>query len=191
MEYDLDKTTPPNIAGSFFSSQVFYAHTFNKPLEQPILESRRYYASLKSSRENTILIFQFIRLLSQALLLTEQYEEASFYIEEAIKKRTIYNFADIDLGTSEAIDFFNLYMKVHLGETATVKQLLPSISANNFHFLHKRFMTILYLSIKQSLQKNMHDLEQMQCLINETGFSKLQKYLPNNFYAKTIETQSM
>jgi hypothetical protein len=130
-------------------------------------------------------------LLSQALLLTEQYEEASFYIEEAIKKRTIYNFADIDLGTSEAIDFFNLYMKVHLGETATVKQLLPSISANNFHFLHKRFMTILYLSIKQSLQKNMHDLEQMQCLINETGFSKLQKYLPNNFYAKTIETQSM
>jgi hypothetical protein len=181
MQYEFDKTMPPNIVGCFLASQVYYAHTFNKPVECFLTESRKYFASLKLSRENILLIFQFIRQMSQALLLTGQFEEASCYIEEAIKKRANYNFGDIDQGTLEAIDLFNVYLKTYSSETIIAKQLLATISVNNFYFLHKRYMTILYLSIKLSLQKSMYDLEQMQNLIKETGFNKLQKYCGNHF----------
>jgi hypothetical protein len=164
---------PQTIAGCYFASQVFYVHSFNKPQDYILMDMRRYYSSLKSSKENLLVIFQFIRFVSQALLLTGQYEEASYYIDEAIKKGKNYNFIDNDFGVREAIDLFYIYAKAHLGEITTAKELLTTISINNFYFLHKRFLTIMYLSLKQKFQKNKHDREQLQSLIAETGFSKL------------------
>ncbi len=169
--YAVDKTTPPNIAGGFFAAQLFYANAFNRQQEPILMEARQYYSLLKSSKENLALVYQFLKQLSEALILTAQYEEAMYYIEEAIRKRKNQN-PDNDLGMFEAIHLFNAFIKTHLQEPEA-KELVTSIDPNNYYFLHKQYMTILYLSLKQSFQKNGHNHEQMQNLIEETGFIKL------------------
>lgn len=167
----VDKTTPPHIAGSFFAAQLFYAHAFNKQQDTILMEARQYYSLMKPSKENSTLSYQFLKQLSEALVLTAQYDEASYYIEEALRKRKGQN-PDNDLGMFEAIQLFNAFVKTHVQEP-DAKELVLSINPNNYYFLHKRYMTILYLSLKQSFQKSSHNHEQMQNLIEETGFTRL------------------
>ncbi len=171
IDYAVDKSTPSNIAGSFFAAQLFYANTFNRPQDPILMEARQYYSLIKSSKENLALVYQFLKQFSEALVLTSQYEEATYYIEEAIKKRKNQN-TDNDLGMFEAIHLFKAFVKTHLQEP-DAKELVTSIDPNNYYFLHKQYMTILYLSLKQSFQKSSHNYDQMQNLIEETGFFRL------------------
>ncbi len=169
----VDRTTPANIAGSFFGAKIFYAHAFNRPQGPTLAEARQYYSLIKSPRENFSSAYLFAKHLSEALVLTRQYEEAAYYIEEALKTRKNNHFLESELVMFEAIKLFNVFVKIHLEGSCKAKELLLSIDPNNFYFLHKRYMTILYLSLRQTIQKNTHTQEQLENLIKETGFTRL------------------
>lgn len=173
MRHEPDETVPPGIAACFFASQLLYAHAFNKPQEHLLAEAKQYYSRLESSEENSPFIIQFILLFTQALVLSAHYEEAAYYIEEGMEQRKNYKLAECDLGAFDAIDLFNGMVKSRTGETSLAKEILASINPNNFHFLHKRYLTILYLTLKQDFQKNTHIDEQIRDLISKTGFSRL------------------
>ena len=173
LQHTIDYTIPPHIAGCFFATQVLYADAFNKPQDAVLSGARLLFSAYQPSRENLPLIFQGIKHLAQALLLTGHYEEAAFYLEDAYSKRKNYIPAECDLEVWEAIDLFQAFVKMQMGEPAATKKILNSINPDNFYFLHKQYLTTLYLSLKQKLHKTAPMQEQIQDLIHKTGFHKL------------------
>lgn len=173
MQYDVDRTTPAIIAGCFFASQVYHSNLCGGKQEPILSKARQLYSLIKPIKDNHSLLFQFEMLVAQSLILTAQYEDALFYVGEAIKRRKNNAHADVDPWIFETLDLFHAIARAHLGATTTARDILACIEPNNFHFLHKQYLTILYLSLKQSFQKNNYRQEQIEDLINRTGFTNL------------------
>jgi hypothetical protein len=111
--------------------------------------------------------------LSHTLLLTEQYEEALFYIEEFLKNRKKFVLLSMEKMLSESMILFKAIALLHLGQRSTAREWLDSVNTCNFFVLSKQYMTILYLSVKHHLKKSSYEQEQLKHLVRITGFVKL------------------
>lgn len=173
MQQDLDKKPQPSWTGLFYAPQLYYAHASGADTERILIKARQSCPTTPSLKDGVIsmIVCQFV--LSQALVLTAQYEEALFYIDELLKGRKKQATYSIDASLLEAIRLFKAISLAQLGEKADAKELLESIDPTNFHFLSKRFMTILYLSLKLLLKKNASDQKQLEHLVQATGFTRL------------------
>lgn len=175
MQQELDKKAQPSYVGFYYAPQLYYANAFGVDTESILIRARQYYTTITPVKENYVSIFVFQLVLSQALVLIGQYEEALFYIGEVLKNKKRYIAAAVDVSFLEAIYLFKAMSLTHLGEKAVARELLDVINPTNFHFLSKQYMTILYLSVRQLLKKSVSDQQQLQHLVETTGFVRLLK----------------
>jgi hypothetical protein len=173
IQYDPGKKTPPATNAYYYAAQLLNAHVSGTDMDSTLIKARQYYSGVTLSKENFVSVFRFYFTLSHALLLTGQYEEALFYIDEFQKNRTKYVLPLMENTLPESIHLFKAIALVLLGDKATGKEWLDSLNTCNFFFLSKQYFTILYLSVKQLLKKSSYEQKQLQYLVRTTGFVKL------------------
>lgn len=170
---NIKPTAHPFIAGRYFASMLYYGDVFKDNIEAVLSQAREFYGELKAVKhpDQSFPCFEYI--LSEALILINQHEEALYYISESVKKRNNHFPPHIDLKLFESI---YLFQAIALGKTGQVdksREILEIINTKNFYFLSKQFNTILYLLLKRSyLHKDCLD-RQLQDLVGQTGFKRL------------------
>lgn len=170
IQYDLNKKSSPDTAARYYAAQLIQAGTDPEPI---LIRARQFYASVSLTIDNFVSVFRFYCTLSHTLLLTRQYEEALFYIDEFLKNKKKYVLPPTESSLVESIHLFKAIALVRSGEKAAGKEWLDSLNTCNFFFLSKQYLNILYLSIKQLLKKNSCEQKQLQYLVRTTGFVKL------------------
>jgi tetratricopeptide (TPR) repeat protein len=152
--------------------------------ESVVIEARQFYMGIIASKYNYACYYCFEIILSEALILVGYYEEALFYIQEIIDriKDAVPSF--IELSLLETIMLFKTIIYTHTGRRAKAKEIFENINPNKFYFLSKQYLTIFYLSISKILNHKIADKEQVNYLITETGFKRL------NSFSKSIDTIS-
>jgi tetratricopeptide (TPR) repeat protein len=173
LQHEPPKKTPPTTIAYYYAAQLLYSHVMDTDMENTLIKARQYYSGISLSKENFIVVFRFHVILSQALLLTGQYEEALFYIDEFLKHRSKYVLPLMESTLPESIHLFKAMTLILLGDKATGKEWLDSLNTCNFFFLSKQYFTILYLSVKQLLKKSSYEQKQLEYLVRTTGFVKL------------------
>jgi tetratricopeptide (TPR) repeat protein len=172
-QLDINKKIQPATAACFYAAQLLYANAVGNDAEAIMIKTRQYYATITLSKENCPSALKYYFTISQALLLTGQYEEAQFYIDEFLKNKKKFSFVAEDSTLIESIHLFKAITLVYAGERTAAKKALDNINTCNFFFLSKQYMTILYLSTKQQLKKSSYEQKQLQYLVKSTGFVKL------------------
>jgi len=170
IQFDINKKTSPVTAARYYAAQLIQAGTNPEPI---LIKARQFYAAVSLTIDNFMSVFRSYCTLSQTLLLTRQYEEALFYIDEFLKNRKKYVLPPNESSLTETIHLFKAIALVRSGEKAAGKEWLDSINICDFFFLSKQYLTILYLSIKQLLKKSSCEQKQLQYLVRITGFVKL------------------
>ena len=185
LAYKIDDTIHPFVCGRYFATQLYYAEAFAGDVEPVLNKAREFYAEIKLSKHHqSFPCFEYI--LSEALVLIRQYDEALFYINEAIKKRNSHVPPHIDLRLFESIYHFQAIALAKIGKVEKSKDILDTISMRNFSFLSRKFNSILYLSQKHSFYKRDFLQKQLQYLVCQTGFEKL---VANNFETPKVTIQ--
>jgi tetratricopeptide (TPR) repeat protein len=172
-QYKINETIHPSISGRYFASQLFQAEVYDYDLEPILLAAREFYLDTKYSKTVSQGFPYYEFILSESLILTQQYEEALFYIIEATKKRNNYAPPYVDLKLFESIYLFHAIALKNIGKAEKAKEMLEMINVKNFYFLAKKFNLILYLLQKQSFHKRDLLRGQLEYLIRQTGFKKL------------------
>jgi hypothetical protein len=172
-QYKINETIHPSISGRYFASQLFQADVYDYDLEPILLAAREFYLDTKYSKAVSQGFPYYEFILSESLILTQQYEEALFYIVEATKKRNNYTPPYVDLKLFESIYLFHAIALKNIGKAEKAKEMLEMINVKNFYFLAKKFNLILYLLQKQSFHKRDLLRGQLEYLIRQTGFKKL------------------
>jgi len=172
MYYDIDKSISNSVNARYFAAQLFYAAAFGLDQQAIMVKAKRFYLSAMHEPESSTSNC-FETIFSEALILTANYENALFYIEELLieVKRNIPCYIEVSLYESicvlKAIAFANTARKTKAFE------ILKNINPNKFSFLSRKFMNILYLSVRQMLKNKTEEQEQIQHLIHDTGFTRL------------------
>jgi hypothetical protein len=171
--YNVNETIHPSICGRYFASQLYRAEVYGYDLDPILSTVREFYTDTKYSKavNHGFPYFEFI--LAETLVLTQQYEEALFYIIEAIKKRNNYAPPYVDLKLFESIYLFHAIALKNIGKAEKAKEMLEMINVENFYFLAKKFNLVLYLLQRQSFHKRDLLRGQLHHLIKQTGFKKL------------------
>jgi tetratricopeptide (TPR) repeat protein len=171
--YESNSTLEPALQARVFAAQLFKATIDNTQTESLLIEARNYYDS-NSSQPNSYISFPtFEYVLAEALILINMYEEAMFYIDEAIrginKSRSATKYSQLlpSIYLFKAIALFNL------GNIKDCKNFLAAVEPAKFHFLSKQFNLILYFSLIQSLEKDTSIGHQIKMFVEKTGFNNL------------------
>ena len=176
-----DRSTHPFLCARFFATQLFYHQKDPGKLYSIALEARRFYADLPPSRDAYQTFPCFELVFSEALVLTGQAAEALFYIQESRRKRTDYVPPTVDTRLFAALDLYEAVAFARLGEMERAKKALKKIRSNEFYFLSRRFLTILYSTVETVVGRCTESLEDIyrEKLLGETGFSVLRfSFLP-------------
>lgn len=171
--YNIDQTMHPSICARYFAARLYQAEVYNFDIDPIMAAAREFYTDVKYSKPDNQGFPYFEYILSETLILIEQYEEALFYIIEAGKKRTNDMPAYVDIKLFESINLFHAIALKSLGKGKKAKEILEKISIKNFYFLTKKFNLILYLLQKQSSLKRDFSRGQLDYLTKQTGFKRL------------------
>ncbi|RYE56588.1 MAG: hypothetical protein EOP48_07660 [Sphingobacteriales bacterium] len=178
MKYKIDESIHPSICGRYFASQLYKAEYFDYDVEPIILAAREFYLDTKYSRAVSQGFPHYEFILAESLILIGQHEEALFYIIEATKKRNNSTPPYVHLKLFESIYLFHAIALKNTGKVEKAKEMLEMINVKNFYFLARKFNLILYLLQKQSFHKRDLLREQLDHLVQQTGFRKLVEAYP-------------
>jgi hypothetical protein len=173
LRHDLNKNGSPATVARYFATQLIQATTAGTDPELILIRARQFYATVAIALDNYVSVFRFYGTMAHILVLTKQYEEALFYIDEFLKYKKKYVLPPAENSLADSIHLFKSIALVRSGEKATGREWLESLDPCNFYFLSKQYLTILYLSIKQGLKKSRSEEKQIQCLVKSTGFARL------------------
>jgi hypothetical protein len=173
MHCELNKKSSASTVAHYYAAQLMHAHTFQTDPEPVLIKTRQYYSTISQAKDFSLALFRFYMTMSHTLLLTEQYDEALFYIEEFLKNRKKFELRSMERNFSESILLFKAVAMLHLGNKPAAREWLESVNSSNFFVLSKQYNTILYLSLKQHLKKSSYEQEQLKHLVKITGFVRL------------------
>jgi len=173
MGYKVNLSISSSVCARYFATQLYYADKFYLDQENIKLGARKFYYSMMQLKENASSLNCFEIILCEALILVGQCDEALFYIEEILKevKRNVPSYIDVAL--YETICLFKAIVFARRGKKMKAGEILQDINPGKFSFLCKKYLNILYLSIRQVLKSKSEDQEEIQHLIQETGFIAL------------------
>lgn len=169
-----DDSVPPFIYGRYWAAALYYAHANKMPAEPILQQAYGYYNSVE--REKAGASFpRFELYLAEALVLTGYPHEALLFIEQAKKHET-------EEGHYTHWKFFqNVLLLETIAACMTddfvrAEEIFEQINPAQFYFLRKSFSNILYLHIiKQLKRQSAKHTEQLDALVNETGFTRLRQ----------------
>lgn len=171
--YYITKEIHPGVSAHLFAAQLLYANIYGLPIHKIVTNAKQTHALIIAcaTKEQSGLS-QFENLLFPVLLLTGHANEALYYINYLIN-----NYPDNYFeapGTYQSTQILKALAFVKTGKLKEAETLYQQIHPSQFNFLTKKTDMIMYLFLKQYLKKEKGESqEQLQQLIKETGFTRL------------------
>lgn len=178
LKYKVDDAVHPFVCARFFATQLYRANIANGQKDAILIRARMFYDQIKSDRNKRSLLPCFALNLTEALLLTGENSEALHYAEEAIKFYDGRTNASVDEKAFEAFPLYRALALARLGETAKAKKVFQTIRPERFYFLSRQYHSILYILLKELIQKSKTERNRLASLVKETGFVKLLSFFP-------------
>jgi hypothetical protein len=179
--YNIDEANDMFVCGRYFATRLFHADVVANDFE-PILDKAIEFFDSSNMKKNAAKSFPgFEFIMAETLILLHQYNDALFYINEAIKKRNNQLPANINSKLFESLYLFKATALFHTGKIEKAKEIFDTIGTCNFNFLSKQYNTILYLLLKKQIEKRGFHDKQISYLVQQTGFSQLS---PNTVWLK-------
>ncbi|MBL7738953.1 MAG: hypothetical protein JNK14_07010 [Chitinophagaceae bacterium] len=160
---------PDHILGRFIAAKLYHAYITGSPIDNTLIEAKRYHAGILARREDSPFAFpDYELIICEALLLTGHYDEGAEYIwhgktylaASGQEKNTLYNLWE---------DFAN----VKRGNKNKSKDR-NAVAGATEHAFSKKYITIIsLLSHQASRNSPARPIQQLTELIQETGYKKL------------------
>lgn len=169
-----DDDIPPFVYGRHWAAAIYAADAEGLPVEPVIQKAYDYYLTVDKAKAAA----SFPRLelyLAEATLLTGHAKEALLFVDEAKKHRD-------EEDNFTHWKFFQNFLLLEavaacrLGDYAKAEKTFEQINPAQFYFLRRSFSNILHLHLIQQLKRqNARHTGQLEALIAETGFTRLQR----------------
>lgn len=172
--YELTSDLHPFVSGRYFGTLLLAAKSEEKDTADIVANAKAFYTSLKPANVHVQRFPSFEATFCTSLLLAEEYGAMHFYADRVLKNRTKTSDAGVHQLFAQT---FHLYKAIALwftGQAEEAGQLYDRIDPNGFYFLSKRFLFIFYTKLGQQLRKLKNGDVQLDHLIAETGFVRLQ-----------------
>jgi hypothetical protein len=180
------KTTATNalphfICSRYYAAKLFCANILSQGAEEILIRIYKFYTSAETnSWKESIMHFEYV--IAEALILTGHYHDALHYLDQFRKNRANASYNNYTLNANN----FKLMESIacfRINERDEAKVIFDEIKPAEFHFLNKKFASILYMSLYGELKRKSVKLSQnMLALIEETGFSRLQHLFVTNMH---------
>ena len=113
--YKIDKTISNSVSARYFTTELLYANANGLDKEDILATAREFYLSKNYCNENLYSLNCFEVIISEALILITQYDEAMFYISEILKKVKRSMSSHIDVALYENICLFKAVVFANTG----------------------------------------------------------------------------
>lgn len=173
IRYNIDETTDMFVCARYFASEMFYNDMNGKSLAPIIDKARDFHTSINMFRNDANSFPAFDYIMAETLVLLQQYDEALYYIQRALKKRNSHMPTYLNSKMYESINLFQATALWHSGRTEKARDIFDTLNITNFHFLSKQYNTILYILLKRKLDKGKNYDKQLCYLVQQTGFRQL------------------
>lgn len=172
LAYKLEPGVHPFVCGRYFGTRVLQAKQENKSPNYIFEEARGFYHQLLPAQDIFASFPSFEFTFGCALILAEEWQEALYYVEEGIRKFKKETLPPDYTDLIQTFFLFHARALAYLGQREIAIAVFEKIDTNSFHFLGKKFNTILYLLTEQKLKK-VNRQKQLNHLIEETNFQRL------------------
>ena len=180
MEQRLNKSIHPFVCGRYFATQLYYANINDLDIERILIEAHYFHATLRDGSNNYRLFPAFEYVISSALLVTEHYDEALYYINYALKNYPEKH-SYVEEGFYIDIDLIKALVLVKNDKKMEAEKIYNQIKPSKFYFLTRKINMIMYLFLSKYLKKGNGKLDQqLKDLITITGFIRLLKINSNH-----------
>jgi hypothetical protein len=171
-KYNGYKFRTANLHGMFYAASLLHAQTSGERRQQVMQEVQKFHGT-HSIKKEKVKDFPFLEYFASfALVLTEQYAEALYYIQFALDnyyKHPLYE----SLGYYNILDLLKGIAHAGVGEKRKAEKIYSSIKTADFAFRSKKFSTLLFLLLACKLKKKVHGKEdQLSALVQDTGFKR-------------------
>lgn len=163
----------PFLSGIYYAGLILDADIQKADNSQILLDAAHAHAGLAYFEESHGPFPWFEYILCIALVLTGQHQEALYYLDNIGSNRQNPQ-QIVEEGRYETLLLLKGIALAQTGRRAAAKDIYEVVKPHRFHFLSKKFDTILYLTLGILLQKINPKVEtQLDRLIQETGFIKM------------------
>lgn len=157
----------------YYAARFFYADVYEPKVDNILTEAYNMHNTLKPGRGSTFLYDCFEYPLSFALVLTQHYEDALFYINYAFANYK-HKEGHVSEGCYELLLLLKAIALAKTNEQKEARAIFEKLSPSDFYFTTKKFSTILYLLLALLLKEiSQKQFKQSSELIEKTGFEKL------------------
>lgn len=177
LSIDQNTFAHPSHEGYCYLSILLYSNAHQETINKTIQQLYTLAQANQALISKDIFYFRFYIHLLNSLVLTQHFSEALYFISEL--EKFIPHEPPIDRNI-KLLDLVPVLKAISLCKTGQVdksKKIFSQINPTGFHFLHQRYLSILYLALKGQFQKIKSDETQTRLLIKETGFSRLNNFL--------------
>jgi len=166
------KNMQPLVWGMYYSSHLYYAEQNGLGVERILQDAHHTHLALKPKNDIYSQFPGFEYIFSMALLLTDHYQEALYYVNHALKNNPMRHSSDQCF--HKTLQLLKGMALVRMGDREWADEIFTQIRPSQFYFLSKKTNTILYLLLAKYLRKkNPRPDEELEKLITETGFTKI------------------
>lgn len=165
--YELSEDVNLLTCARYFAAKLMFAESNNLDIIRILNRANEFYASVKPIKKFHNSFPGFELILLEALVLTGHYNAAFKFISDGVLK---------ELENGDIAKTFMLYNAIvlfNLGSEKRAGELFDQINPFEFYFINKQFYTIQYLLIGQKLNKIRSVKNQIDFLVQETGFKRL------------------
>lgn len=166
-----------SVGGHYYAAKILYAEAFNSDVEKTLIRARHYYTAVKHGINKNKALPQFELAIINALVLTGWYEEAFYYIDEALQYNSCHMPSFMDYTVFDTLQLYKAVALAKCSQANAARDIFAAINPNRFYFLSKQYHTILYLLLKQLLTFKKTEQEHIQDLIEGTGFIRLYNFI--------------
>ncbi|NII29019.1 hypothetical protein HB364_28330 [Pseudoflavitalea sp. X16] len=168
------KYAHPFLSGIYYAALILDADIQKTDNAQILLDAAHAHAGLAYFEGTHAPFPWFEYIFCIALVLTGQNQEALYYLDNIGSNKENPQ-QIIEEGRYETLLLLRGIALVKTGRRAEAKDIYETVKPHRFHFLSKKFDTMLYLTLGILLQKINPKVEtQLDRLIKETGFVKMQ-----------------
>jgi hypothetical protein len=159
----------------YFAAKLFYAEAKKLNTLEVIWEANAFYLNLKSSDQYSRTFPCFEIVFAEALILTGYYAEALVYTSVGSRRSLDGAPPYVDKELFKNFKLYHAIVLFNLGNEKKASDLFDQILPSEFYFITKQFNTILYLLLGQKLRKIRIGNEQIEFLLEQTGFARIAK----------------
>lgn|GEM_PF-758155 len=169
----MDVKIHPYLKARFFSALLFYHHTIQTNDDSVKKQILTFFDSLISTPGYNKYLYYYTFIVSFAMILTDHPREGLDLIQQTNNKAKPFD-EDKSFDYTDSYTLLEVFALYKLGQSTEAKTKLATIKSDEFPFLIKKLMSIIYMSLRIKLSdRTSESKERLLVLLHETGFKKL------------------